>query len=212
MKIDYLIFFCLTFFPVILSATTLNPDTVGLSKLEFRKNEVEIKQKQSLFYDFFTGIYQNKTFGMHPVLGVTLGVKVNKISAFYLATEFRFGKSKNKYDVVVDDSLITTNHFLGEYLGLEYDRLLFSKKHHELTTFAAIGYDWITLPVVNDKTQRNGGIAFNIGLGYLFKFKKGAGPQIKFLYHFANIDNKSGTQPNKNSLSIRISYILGYKK
>jgi hypothetical protein len=64
--------------------------------------------------------------------------------------------------------------------------------------------------LVNDEIHRVGGIAFNIGLGYLFKFKNGAGPHIKFLYHYANIDNKNGTKPNKNSLSIRITYILGY--
>lgn len=210
MKIYYLIFSLLLFIPIFTSAVEFERDTIGYKKSGPSISEPKSKKKTNSYIDLYTGIFQNKTFGTHPIFGARWGVRFNRNSGYYLASEFRFLDSKNKYDVVVEDSLITTDYFFGEYLGLEYERLIFSKKSHEFISITSLGYDWIRLPEVNDKTQRKGGFAFNIGFGYLFKIKNGAGPNIKFLYHYAKIDNKNGSNLNNNSIIIRITYDLGY--
>jgi hypothetical protein len=209
-KKSYWILSLLVIFPALLYANNFHSSRKGINKMSFFYDDPKKEKKKPVAYvDFHTGIYLNKTFGIHPILGARLGLRCNK-SGYYLAAEFRFGKSKEKFDAMVDDSLISTDHFRSEFVGLEYDRLIFAKKNHELGTTVSLGYDWISLPEVNDNIERKGGIAFNIGLGYLFKFKKGAGPQIKFLYHFADVDNQNGTDPNKNSFIIRLTYVLGY--
>ena len=209
MKLHFILFNFLILIPAFLSALEIDKDTLSLKKVE-NQNTVSNKKKENLHINFFTGIYQNKTFGLHPILGVEGGARLNSKSSLYLAVEFRFGKSKNYYDFVVNDSLINTNHYLGEYIGVEYDRLIFSKKQHELISTVSIGYDLINSPVINDEIKKRYGFAFNVGLGYLFKFKNGAGPHVKFIYHYANIKNNNGTHPNNNSFCIRLTYILGY--
>jgi hypothetical protein len=212
MKLNFLLLNYLILIPAFLSALEINTYTFNLKKGEYQNQDTISKNTDSFHVNFYSGIYQNKTFGLHPILGVGLGYRLNNKSSIYLAAEFRFGNSKNYYDFVVNDSIINTKHYLGEFAGIEYDRLLFSKKQHEIISTLSIGYDVINSPVVDDEIQRRHGFAFNLGLGYLFKFKNGAGPHIKFVYHYANIKNDNGTHPNNNSFCLRLTYILGYIK
>ena len=212
MKIHITLLKLFVLIPTLLSAAHTNKDTIRVTNIEYQKKNTETKDKKNLHIILFTGVYSNKTFGLHPIFGARGGARLNSKSSLYLAAEFRFGKSKNYYDFVINDSLINTNHFLGEYAGIEFDRLIYSKNRHELVSMASIGYDLIRTPIINDEIHRRYGFAFNLGLGYLFKIKNGAGPQIKFIYHYANIKNEKGTNPNNNSLSIRLTYILGYKE
>lgn len=209
MKINnYLIILIVLALPQLLFATevgdTLNNNPSGLQEPEYQP---ENENSELIHIIGFTGLYQNKTFGFHPIFGAKIGLKFNK-STYNLVSELRFGRSKNEYEVIINDSSITTNFFFGEYLGLEYDRLIVIKDKYDLNAIAGLGYDWIRLPDVDGVLRRNGGFAINVGMGFLYKIKNMSGPHIQLFYHFSKIDNKGGTIPNEKSIILRLSYMF----
>ena len=185
-------------------ADTLNNNPAGTQKPEYQP---ENENSELIHIIGFTGLYHNKTFGFHPIFGARIGIQIKK-SMFNLVSELRFGKSKNEYEVNVNDSIITTNFYFGEYLGLEYDRLIVIKDKYDINAIAGLGYDWIRLPNVDDVLRRNGGFAINVGIGFLYKIKNDSGPHFQLFYHFSKIDTKGGTIPNENSIVLRLSYMF----
>lgn len=159
--------------------------------------------------NFFTGIYQNSTFGTHPVLGFRLGKKQHK-SFYNLAVEFRPGKTPTSYNYFYNQQLLSTTAFNGIYAGLEYDRLIFSKNKHQVNLISGLGYNGIKIPQNENSFYRLSGFAVNLGLGYLLQIKNFSGPNIQVMYHFAPIKNENGTTPDKNSILFRLSYSLAY--
>lgn len=189
----------------------LSADTVKIKKFELpaQQSLPEINPYFNLNL-VYPGLFINKMFGVHPLLNLSLDcLKHNDI--YKLVYEVRFGRSKNEYQILDNDSLKSTNVFNGQYIGLEYERKLYQNAHQEFFGNVGFGYDWIWIPKKNNIRNNHaiGGIGLNLGARYCFYFKEKHGPNLGVFYHFADFRNKQGTVLNGNSIVLRIGYNFG---
>ena len=166
-----------------------------------------IKETPNMYLYLSTGLLINSTTGCHPIINMLLGFKKSK-NRFNLTYEYRFGNSDKYYKILDNDTLKSINAYKANYIGFEYQRLIFKNVSHELYTNTGIGIDWIFIS--ESETIKNnkiiGGLALNIGIGYAFYIKKKHGPNIELLYHFTNFSDIKGTKIDNNSILIRLSY------
>ena len=149
----------------------------------------------------------NKTFGIHPFLNLSLAV-IEKKNSYKFVFEHRYGQSKNRYQILDNDTLKSTSTFNGQYVGLEYEYRFYSHPHHELYGNIGLGYDWIWISKNNSirNNQTIGGIGLNAGLKYCLYIAKKHGPVFGIFYHFTDFNNRKGSKLNNNSMGILISY------
>lgn len=155
----------------------MQDSTLAGSKLQeaYTKEVDEIKDSPEGHFSFYSGVWvpmgNIEVVGYHPIIGIQFGIKKNK----YLidgVLEFKFGKSPNTYHVVKDDSLYSTNHFFGGYVGVELGRELFVYKSNEVDLIGGIGWDGFDALSIGDNDDPDqisktiNSLNLNIGLGY----------------------------------------------
>ncbi|WP_319589273.1 hypothetical protein [uncultured Draconibacterium sp.] len=210
MKTNFLILSILFFFSYIASGASIINQTVFEQK-EVENTVADNKLLDDLQIDFFIGSRSNSSLGIYPTIGARIGKKFKK-SGYFITGEIGFLNSSKSFDIAVNDDIVTRNPAIGDFAGLEYERLLFSKGRHELNALAGIGYDWIKMKVVDDESLFFGGLSYKTGLGYLFKVKNNAGIQSQFLYNYSNININSSAKLDNNTFIIRVTYTLGFKE
>lgn len=189
-------------------------DTVKISRFELHE-EKEQEDKPPLYSINFgpAGIYINKTFGIHPLLDMSIAKLSNK-NTYKLSYEARYGHSKNEYLILDNDTLKNTNVFGGQYIGFEYERMLFWHPYQELFGNIGFGYDWISIKKKGEIRDNHllGGLGFNVGIRYCPYIRKKHGPYLGVFYHFADFNNKGGSNLSNNSMGIQLSYNFGRLK
>ena len=169
-----------------------------------------VRTKPNMYIDLATGLFINNTFGVHPLLNISVGFKLNA-NRFKVSYEYRFGDSKTNYQILENDTVKTINNYKANYIGLKYERIIFRNISHEISTVTGMGFDWIVVKE-NDYINNNmiiGGFAVNLGIGYSFFIKKKHGPHLELIYHYANLNTDILTKTNNNSFLIRLSYNFG---
>ncbi len=209
----YLVFLILLINENILNASEKESGVLFSKKYQAIENQNppdSSKKKPKLYTNVSTGLILNNTFGNHPIFNLTFGLR-HKKNQYNLAYEYRFGNSENYYQILDNETHRETNAYKANYIGFEYERVFINNPKHKFYSNAGIGVDWILIKK-NETISENkiiSGTALNIGLGYTYLIKKKHGPNIVLLYHFADLKNKKGTEINKNSFLIRVTYFLG---
>ncbi|MEQ8338126.1 MAG: hypothetical protein RIA62_12310 [Cyclobacteriaceae bacterium] len=155
------------------------------------------------------------TLGIHPTLGVYFGHQKGR-TLFDLTMLMRFVKSPSPYAVVYEDSLMSTRHFFGGYVGLDLGYELLQTPTTRLYLLGGIGYDGFdTLesdPDVDDEPSRSiGSLNLNTGVGNKWFINESMGYLgLEVRYNFVNYRNPGGTDFTGNTLSVRLLFgILG---
>ncbi len=177
-------------------------------------SSTELSEPMQLTVNLYTGVYANETVGVHPHFSFSLGYgqKSNKL---FLEYERRFGKSQSEYGIVENDSLIFTDKYKGQYIGLSYVQPIFTKSINPQNLSLGIGYDWLSVDEVDSPfltEQLIDGIAFNLGYTYTHFFTAKHGIVAGLIFRFADLKNEGGTAISKQSYVLRLSYLFGGDK
>lgn len=189
----------------------ITADSVKIEKFELPDKTNQPEKPPFFDINLATGgLFINKTFGIRPLLSFSIDVLKQK-NIYKFVYEARYGHSKNEYQILDNDSLKGTNAFNFQYVGLEYERRLFSHPYNELFGNVGLGYDWIKIQKKDDIQNKHtiGGIGLNLGLRYCLYIHKKHGPDLGVFYHFTDFNNKNGSTLSNNSYGVRISYNLG---
>jgi len=177
----------------------------------------------SLFhYGFAGGLWKPydklSTLGMHPSLGIYGGLR-NKRMIYNLGAHFRVFPASNSYEVVFEDSLYSTEEFLGINISLEAGRL-FSWRSHELYIAGGPDLEMINaLTIENDPDNTEDdesriltAPSIHFGAGYRFYFGDNRYLGLSSRYNWHNFRNKGGTNLRGNAMSITLEYGFGANK
>jgi len=153
---------------------------------------------------------QNATvLGQHPGLGVQVGIKKNKFMVDLTAI-IRFINSPHEYKVFSQNTVQTTRHFLGGYVGVEVGREMWRKGKSELDVVGGIGYDGFEA-IAEDVDAGIGSkslnsLNINLGVGYRYYYKKDSGQYLSLQprINTVNYANKRGSDLSGNIISIRL--------
>jgi hypothetical protein len=179
----------------------------------YRAQVKSIERKLLVDASLYTGIWipfgKNKLLGNHPLIGFTFGVGTKRMT-FDLAGEFRFLKSKSVYQVEYDGVLTDTDHFFGGYFGLEANYELkrsLRSRWYFLTGIGTEGFDAIKSDPDNDKK----GVSIfvfnaNAGVGWRTFSRDGTFGGVELRHNFARYKNKSGTNLDGNSVTLRLMF------
>lgn len=150
-----------------------------------------------------------KLLGTHPTIGFKVGLKRNKF-LFDAVFSFRVGPSGNMYQVVQNDSLVSTDYFLGGYIGGEFGYELFKTRHSELDVVVGLAYDGFDAikSDPDDDTKYVGfdSFNFNYGLAYRFYYNHFSYLGLDGKYNLVNYKNVGGTNLAGNTVSVTVSW------
>lgn len=146
--------------------------------------------------------------GVHPALGVNLGVKKNRnyLDAIF---DIRFGKAANPVTLVVQDTLvITATNFQGAYMGLEWSRVLVKGSDYEIELFAGAGYDVIDLIEDGQDPERQtfGSFAVYFGPSYRYIFANRTWLSIRPGFYLLNHNHEGGSSFKGNAWSFTVAF------
>jgi len=148
--------------------------------------------------------------GIHPIIGMQGGVKLNK-TTFNLTLAFKFINSPNDYAILKDGVTDTTNYFFGGYIGADIEREIYKGKKNEFNLLAGIGYDGFqSLKIDNTNTDPNAGHSIsslnaNFGIGYRYFYKKNSYIGLQAKYNILNYNNIGGTNLIGDCFTITIA-------
>ena len=148
--------------------------------------------------------------GVHPMIGIQGGIKVKKIS-YNLTLAFKFLNSPNKYAILYDGVIDSTNYFLGGYIGADIEREIYKGKKNEFSLLAGFGYDGFeSVKTANANEDSKAGHSINslntnFGLGYRYFYKKNSYIGLQAKYNIVNYNNRGGTNLMGDCFTITIS-------
>jgi hypothetical protein len=150
--------------------------------------------------------------GNHPIIGFQGGVKNKKGIMIDATLEFRFGNSPNTYFVKKNDSLYSTTHFFGGFIGVELGYELMRYKLHELDILGGCGWDGfdaLEIGKTNDPnrvTKSINALNLNLGVGYRKYLKNKSYVGIEMRYNVIDYQNRSGTDLTGNTVTVRLKF------
>ena len=149
--------------------------------------------------------------GPKALIGMQFGFKMKKMQ-YDLTIAIRPGKAKEMYEVIHDDQLKSTDHYLGGLVGLDLSYELRNNLKRELDLVGGIafdGFDAIEGDVDNDiKGKSINALNLNIGLGYRFYSKSMNYLGVQAKYNIVNYKNTGGTNLAGNYFSVMVTYNL----
>jgi hypothetical protein len=162
----------------------------------------------SLVGEYWSPMGKAKLLGNHGGAGFQIGLKHKKFMAdvTFIA---RFGDAKNPYSINERDSLYTTDHFSGTYMGLDVGNVIFTRKNSEFAVLGGIAYDVITaVPYDEEKDIEGvsvGTINLNAGAGYRYYYNsRRAYLGLQGRYNVVDYFTKGGTDLSGHTISLRI--------
>jgi len=165
-------------------------------------------KKPEFHFSFFTGIWiptgELKKVGVHPDLGIQLGLKRKKIN-YDFTFSIKFAKSSEKYYArsnKCSDEWEETDSFLGGYMGFEIGGDLISKKRHELQVVGGVGYDGF---YVLDETASTSSYNLNLGLTYRYYVSNNFYVGLKVKYNLVNYALNSIIDFTGNPVTVHFS-------
>ena len=215
------------------------PDSVQINELDSVNYDGTVLKEKYLAYKKFNdkihgfsyGIYGGDwisngklaLLGNHPYLGFILGLRSERVIVDY-SFNIKFVDAHNSYYVLKNDSLYSSKHFGGGYLGLDAGFELFRTRKSELDILAGAGYDWLVVLNANGAnynddhndviSKTSGSINLNAGLGYKFYLRnicKNDKRRYSYLslqakYNYINYKNPGGTDLMGNAVTIGLVY------
>jgi hypothetical protein len=147
-----------------------------------------------------------RILGQHPGLGFQLGMKRKKF-LLDLTCIFRFLNAPNTYKVYSQNTVMSTHHFFGGYIGIDVGREMWRKGKSELDLVGGIGYDGfaaIQQDVDNGIDGKSiNSLNINLGVGYRYYYKKSSYISLQPRINSVNYANKAGSDLSGNTISIR---------
>ena len=153
------------------------------------------------------------SLGVHPELGFQFGFMKQSYSA-QLTLMIKFLKTPNKYyakRIHSNDSIESTNQFVGPYFGLDLGKIIFVSKKSEVQLLAGLGFDAFTALDTVEGSGRYEDIRsynINLGIGYRYYYKKHSYIGIESKYNIVDYSMTGVTNLKGNFISIR--FILGH--
>lgn len=150
--------------------------------------------------------------GPHPYINLHIGARGKKLYMGATAG-LKFVNASNDFKVLRNDSLHSSNHFMGYYLGMDVGYSISSGEKYTFDLLGGIAYDGITIlsynryPDDDDKkiTQTVKSLNLNVGAGYKFWFDQSAYIGLDVKYNFLFYNNKGGTDMSGNAITIGIT-------
>ena len=165
-------------------------------------------------FNLFTGAWiptgNASLLGVHPLIGIQGGVKLNK-TTYNLSLAFKFINTPNKYVILKDGVKDTTNYFFGGYIGADIEREIYKGRKNEFNLLAGFGYDGfesIKPDYTNNDSYSGHSISSlntNFGIGYRYFYNKRSYIGLQAKYNIVNYNNKGGTNLMGDCLTITIS-------
>ncbi|MCK5125420.1 MAG: hypothetical protein KAR42_04125 [candidate division Zixibacteria bacterium] len=111
---------------------------------------------------------KNELLGNKPEFGLMFG---NKYKTFQVDATvlFRLFNAENEYSYVKDGTLITTDYFLGGYIGLDVGYEIFTKGKNQFELLGGIGYDGFDANSSDDDDKAHTIGSLNLNLGFRHK-------------------------------------------
>lgn len=155
------------------------------------------------------------TLGTHPSIGISVGGR-NYWNEYDIVWAFRFlSPTPRTYTFQRNDSLFTSNHYDGGYIGFDYTRYLVHRTRYEFGFVSAVAYDYFS--VANGfgggeaeahhwGSLNEGSFDFNNGfrLKYFLRPRESIGIAIK--YHIINYANNGGSNLGGNAFTLDLSF------
>ncbi|NLF42522.1 MAG: hypothetical protein GX587_07495, partial [Bacteroidales bacterium] len=165
----------------------------------------------SVFSGAWVPMGNASVLGVHPILGAELGLRKNKFQATMVG-EFRFGNAPNPINIYQSDTILETDRFSGNYLGLEGSRLLFENEKGYYLLSIGVGIDGFDAVKKTQgfESKTINSLNLNLGAGYAIKISKKLSASLQARYHFINYNNKGGTAVDGHALSIRL--VMGLRE
>lgn len=183
--------------------------------IQAKYNETTIKTKEALesnlalITEWWIPTQSAAILGNHPGLGVQIGIKHKKFLVD-LTVIGRFINSPHEYKVYSQNTVKTTRHFSGAYVGLDVGREMWRRRKWELEAVGGIGYDGFQAisQDVNAGIESKSISSLNINLGagcrYYYHQKSGQYVSLQPRLNAVNYTNKGGSDLSGNTISIRL--------
>jgi hypothetical protein len=198
------------------SALEQNDSHLPMQMRTSYKNEEEEQRKAGkveagVYLNYWVPQQNLSLVGNHPGAGFKVGYSQNGWRGMG-TMHFNFLRSANPYTVQDGDSTLTTDHFLGVYVGAEFGRILYYSKHHELSVNLGLAYHGIEAA---ENTAGEGETSnalylnshdWSAGLEYRYFYNAHGYVGIQALYHVNAFDNKLNDQFFGNSYSLRLCW------
>ncbi len=214
------------------------PDTVRYAEIDSMLYNGTVLQKEyKAYWRYFTQVHGGdygitvgawapfgrlSVFGGQPYIGLNLGGRSYK-AAWDLVVGGIAGKSPTTIAVPKDDSIYTSDHFGGLYIGMDVAHMMWRKKRHEFDILWGVGYTRLDLLYVKEDpddskstaiTQNTGSCYANVGLCYRFYVRHSVAHDMRrhsYLalqarYHMADFSNRGGTDVHGNYVTIGLTY------
>jgi hypothetical protein len=154
--------------------------------------------------------------GAHPTIGGYAGVRHNRM-IYNLGLGIAVGRSLNNYNVFYNDSLYSSDNFMGINIALEAGRQLISWRRHELELLCGLDLGMMeVLSLTNNPDDKNDdesrflkSPSMHLGASYRYYLKNERYFGLSSRYQFLNFNNKGGTNLRGNALTITIEYGIG---
>jgi len=142
--------------------------------------------------------------GTHPNIGAIWGIR-HKVHEFNVVLDFRFGKSKDPYQVSRAGTLYQLDSYFGGYLGLDYIFYLGVGKGYDFGILAGLGYDGFTLKkdIVPAPPYEIASFNFNTGIRFNWYTKGRTYFSFQPKYNIINYANQGGTSFDGNAITLQ---------
>ena len=163
-------------------------------RMNYDKQIHELKKLPDGHYDISIGAFiptsKASLLGFHPTLGISGGLKFKKIT-YDFTMDMRFGSTRDKYQVIKSDTLIT-DYYFGAYFGFDISYDILRYKKSELLLLGGIGFDGFDTELTSSD---NGAVVsvlsanLNGGLMYRWYYNNENYIGICYQYNFVNYNS-----------------------
>lgn len=167
------------------------------------------KVEAALYLNYWIPQQNLAILGNHPGAGFKLGYSEHlwRVSG---VLNINFVRSSAEYSVKDEDSIYTSDHFMGVLAGIELGRTLYYGNRDELGVTLGAAYHGIEA-LANSAPEGESSNAvymnsydLNAGVEYRRFYNEGAYVGLQALYHFHSFDNRLNDQLFGNSISLRL--------
>ncbi len=143
--------------------------------------------------------------GIRPLLGVYAGVAL-KNTSINATFGLRMGQSSNPFKMTVKDTLVSTRHHQGGFLGLELIQYMITGSHTRWGVFATGGYDLIDMveTIRNPTRQTFGSWALHTGFRGEYIRENRSRITFKASYTLLNHKHDKGSPLGGNALEFSV--------
>lgn len=189
----------------------LKSDSSYLSNLYYREIE-KIDDKWGVSLGLSGGYWMpskntRKIIGSKSVFGWYIGATKKRFTVD-VSMSFRPFNAKNEYQVRYNDSIITTDHHFGAYIGLDLSYEFYRTKRiglEGILGYGAMGWDAVDS---DDNTKgiwsKNG--AASVGIGWVLRYSEISNLRMEATYSFTNYSNNGGTGFDGNTVTLLMKW------